>query len=135
MSANAQRTNSRGNKTSVKNLRKETVYVWVLQGREVGLVGLEGPCRSPDGLGHSLLKVLLLMSAPLSTLNKSQQQSTAAHINPHRDTAKTCIEMQHTCTHRNKTQTRRKHTRYRAKQTFISSFLHLLDTFFLWVGC
>lgn len=57
-------------------LWKETVYVWVLWGREVGLVGLEGPCRSPGGSEHSLLKGLLLMSAPLSTLNGSKHSST-----------------------------------------------------------
>lgn len=59
-----------------RDLWKETVYVWVLRGREVGLVGLEGPCRSPDGWEHSSLKVLLLMSAPLSTLNRSKHSST-----------------------------------------------------------
>ena len=52
------------------------IYVWLLQGREVELVGPAGPCRSPGGLEHSLLTELLLRSAPLSTLHGHNHTST-----------------------------------------------------------
>lgn len=52
------------------------IYVWLLQGREVELVGPADPCRSPGGLEHSLLTEPLLRSAPLSTLHGHNYTNT-----------------------------------------------------------
>lgn len=98
-SANTQRTNGLRNTRAWRICGRKLVYVWVLQGREVGLVGLEGPGRSPDGLEHSLLKVLLLTSAPLSTLNRSHRQRHAlTHTDTRRNDVLRCNTHAHTNT-------------------------------------
>lgn len=67
------------------------VYVWLLQGWEVELVGPEGPCRSPGGLERSWLMELLQRNALLSTLLRHSH--TQASMDKH--SAQSCISMLH----------------------------------------